>query len=172
MADTTNDIWNDNDGEEERGPRKGGRLRRFLIFFPGAGGGAGRWCSWRPGGTAPALTPCGGCFPTAAARRHRRGPVRLRRLRQQPLCRPGGLPGGALRHKAAGPGRRRRGDLVHIRADERPGPGDGRRPGRGLRRGRHGAVCGGRGGARWLTSPHRRRTPSSPPGSTKTASWR
>ena len=32
MADTTNDIWNDNDGEEEA-PRKGGRMRRFWIFF-------------------------------------------------------------------------------------------------------------------------------------------
>ena len=33
MADTTNDIWNDNDGEEDEAPRKGGRLRRFGIFF-------------------------------------------------------------------------------------------------------------------------------------------
>ena len=33
MRDTTNDIWNDNDGEEEEAPRKGGRLRRFGIFF-------------------------------------------------------------------------------------------------------------------------------------------
>ena len=32
MSDTTNDIWNDNDGEEEA-PRKGGRMRRFWIFF-------------------------------------------------------------------------------------------------------------------------------------------
>ena len=31
MADTRNDIWNDNDGEEEV-PRRGGRLRRFLVF--------------------------------------------------------------------------------------------------------------------------------------------
>ena len=27
MADTTNDIWNDNDGEEDEAPRKGGRPR-------------------------------------------------------------------------------------------------------------------------------------------------
>lgn len=33
MADTTKDIWNDNDGEEERKPRRGRGLRRFLIFF-------------------------------------------------------------------------------------------------------------------------------------------
>ena len=33
MADTTNDIWNDNDGEEDEAPRKGGGLRRFGIFF-------------------------------------------------------------------------------------------------------------------------------------------
>ena len=33
MADTMNDIWNDNDGEEDEAPRKGGRLRRFGIFF-------------------------------------------------------------------------------------------------------------------------------------------
>ena len=33
MADTTNYIWNDNDGEEDESPRKGGRLRRFGIFF-------------------------------------------------------------------------------------------------------------------------------------------
>ena len=33
MRDTTNDIWNDNDGEEEEPPRKRGRLRRFGIFF-------------------------------------------------------------------------------------------------------------------------------------------
>ena len=32
MADTTNDIWNDNDGEEETSARKG-RLRRFFLFF-------------------------------------------------------------------------------------------------------------------------------------------
>ena len=32
MADTTNDIWNDNDGEEEPSARKG-RFRRFGIFF-------------------------------------------------------------------------------------------------------------------------------------------
>ena len=31
MADKTNDIWNDNDGEEEA-PAKRGRLRRFLLF--------------------------------------------------------------------------------------------------------------------------------------------
>lgn len=31
MADKTNDIWNDNDGEEEV-PAKRGRLRRFLLF--------------------------------------------------------------------------------------------------------------------------------------------
>ena len=31
MADTTKDIWNDNDGEEE--PRKPRHLRNFLIFF-------------------------------------------------------------------------------------------------------------------------------------------
>lgn len=30
MADTTKDIWNDNDGEEE--PRKPRHLRNFLIF--------------------------------------------------------------------------------------------------------------------------------------------
>ena len=30
MADTRNDIWNDDDGEET--PRKGGRLRRFVPF--------------------------------------------------------------------------------------------------------------------------------------------
>ena len=30
MADTRNDIWNDDDGEET--PRKGGRLRRFVLF--------------------------------------------------------------------------------------------------------------------------------------------
>ena len=33
MRDTTNDIWNDNDGEEEETPRKRGRFRRFGIFF-------------------------------------------------------------------------------------------------------------------------------------------
>ena len=33
MRDTTNDIWNDNDGEEEEAPRKRGRLRRFGLFF-------------------------------------------------------------------------------------------------------------------------------------------
>ena len=32
MADTTKDIWNDNDGEEEQ-PRKPRHLRNFLIFF-------------------------------------------------------------------------------------------------------------------------------------------
>ena len=32
MSDMTNDIWNDNDGEEEA-TRKGGRMRRFWIFF-------------------------------------------------------------------------------------------------------------------------------------------
>ena len=31
MADTTKDIWNDNDGEEEQKPRK--KLRGFLVFF-------------------------------------------------------------------------------------------------------------------------------------------
>lgn len=30
MAETRNDIWNDDDGEET--PRKGGRLRRFVLF--------------------------------------------------------------------------------------------------------------------------------------------
>ena len=33
MRDTSNDIWNDNDGEEDEAPRKGGGLRRFGIFF-------------------------------------------------------------------------------------------------------------------------------------------
>ena len=33
MRDTSNDIWNDNDGEEDEAPRRGGRLRRFVIFF-------------------------------------------------------------------------------------------------------------------------------------------
>ena len=33
MADTTKDIWNDNDGEEEKAPKKHRGLRRFLIFF-------------------------------------------------------------------------------------------------------------------------------------------
>ena len=33
MADTTKDIWNDNDGEEEQAPKKHRGLRRFLIFF-------------------------------------------------------------------------------------------------------------------------------------------
>ena len=33
MRDTTNDIWNDDDGAEDEAPRKGGRLRRFAIFF-------------------------------------------------------------------------------------------------------------------------------------------
>ena len=33
MRDTSNDIWNDNDGEEDEAPRKSGRLRRFGIFF-------------------------------------------------------------------------------------------------------------------------------------------
>ena len=33
MRDTSNDIWNDNDGEEDEAPRRGGRLRRFGIFF-------------------------------------------------------------------------------------------------------------------------------------------
>lgn len=33
MRDTTNDIWNDNDGEEEETPRKRDRFRRFVIFF-------------------------------------------------------------------------------------------------------------------------------------------
>ena len=33
MADTTKDIWNDNDGEEEQTPKKHRGLRRFLIFL-------------------------------------------------------------------------------------------------------------------------------------------
>ena len=33
MRDTSNDIWNDNDGEEDEAPRRGSRLRRFGIFF-------------------------------------------------------------------------------------------------------------------------------------------
>ena len=33
MRDTSNDIWNDDDGAEDEAPRKGGRLRRFGIFF-------------------------------------------------------------------------------------------------------------------------------------------
>ena len=33
MADTRKDIWNDDDGEEERKPRRGQGLRRFLLFF-------------------------------------------------------------------------------------------------------------------------------------------
>ena len=33
MADTTKDIWNDNDGEEEQAPKKHRGLRRFLIFL-------------------------------------------------------------------------------------------------------------------------------------------
>ena len=33
MRDTSNDIWNDDDGAEDEAPRKGGRLRRFAIFF-------------------------------------------------------------------------------------------------------------------------------------------
>ena len=32
MADTRDDIWNDNDGEEEERPARRGRLRRFLLF--------------------------------------------------------------------------------------------------------------------------------------------
>ena len=31
MRDTSNDIWNDNDGEEDEAPRRGSRLRRFGI---------------------------------------------------------------------------------------------------------------------------------------------
>ena len=31
MADTTRDIWNDNDGEEEKKPRR--KLRGFLLFL-------------------------------------------------------------------------------------------------------------------------------------------
>lgn len=41
MADTTNDIWNDNDGEEDEAPRKGGRLLPLWDLLSGAGGGAG-----------------------------------------------------------------------------------------------------------------------------------
>ena len=33
MADTRKDIWNDDDGEEDRKPRRGQGLRRFLLFF-------------------------------------------------------------------------------------------------------------------------------------------
>ena len=32
MADTTNDIWNDSDGEEQF-PKKRGKLGRFVLFF-------------------------------------------------------------------------------------------------------------------------------------------
>ena len=32
MADTTNDIWNDSDGEEQS-PKKRGKLGRFVLFF-------------------------------------------------------------------------------------------------------------------------------------------
>ena len=42
MADTTNDIWNDNDGEEDEAPRKGRTAAPLWDLLSGAGGGAGR----------------------------------------------------------------------------------------------------------------------------------
>ena len=69
MADKTNDIWNDNDGEEEA-PAKRGRLRRFLLFALVLLAVLGWWSS-PPGGTGPALTPSAASSLTAGRTRLR-----------------------------------------------------------------------------------------------------
>ena len=164
MADTTNDIWNDNDGEEDEAPRKGGRLRRFGIFFlvlaavlgvvlvaayrDGTGFDAlRRLCSYGSGEESTAEAQ----YDYDASDSNRFAVlgdslVVLSDTKLQVLAR-----GGEEIWSTSG-------------ADERPCPGDGRRPGCGLRRGGHRAVCGGRGGRDASRSPHRRTPPISPPG--------